>query len=135
MNHYLTSQVMYIKRYETERYLLNYIHQHLEDISTLSIVTLSEKSQCFNGHDSQADEKIGYNGYTSFKYRLKQEKKMTDASDQLKNIDEDIKLAIRKNEEEVLKRYSCKVLDKLKMPFKKYIMQTKFIFSAGASQR
>ncbi|MCY7538465.1 MurR/RpiR family transcriptional regulator, partial [Bacillus pumilus] len=99
---------------ETERYLLHYIHQHLEDISTLSIVTLSERANVSTATIVRLMKKIGYNGYTSFKYRLKQEKKMTDASDQLKNIDEDIKLAIRKNEEEVLKRSSCKVLGKLK---------------------
>ncbi|MFP3325721.1 MurR/RpiR family transcriptional regulator, partial [Planococcus sp. SIMBA_160] len=72
-------------------------------ISTLSIVTLSERANVSTATIVRLMKKIGYNGYTSFKYRLKQEKKMTDESDQLKNIDEDIKLAIRKNEEEVLK--------------------------------
>ena len=60
---------------------------------------------------------------------------MTDASDQLKNIDEDIKLAIRKNEEEVLKTIQLQSIGQIEDAVQKYIMQTKFIFSAEASQR
>lgn len=120
---------------ETERYLLNYIHQHLEDISTLSIVTLSERANVSTATIVRLMKKIGYNGYTSFKYRLKQEKKMTDASDQLKNIDEDIKLAIRKNEEEVLKTIQPQSIGQIEDAVQKIHNADKiYIFGRGFSE-
>ncbi|MGZ9696729.1 MurR/RpiR family transcriptional regulator [Bacillus safensis] len=120
---------------ETERYLLNYIHQHLEDISTLSIVTLSERANVSTATIVRLMKKIGYNGYTSFKYRLKQEKKMTDASDQLKNIDEDIKLAIRKNEEEVLKTIQLQSIGQIEDAVQKIHNADKiYIFGRGFSE-
>ncbi|MCM2988432.1 MurR/RpiR family transcriptional regulator [Bacillus safensis] len=120
---------------ETERYLLNYIHQHLEDISTLSIVTLSERANVSTATIVRLMKKIGYNGYTSFKYRLKQEKKMTDASDQLKNIDEDIKLAIRKNEEEVLKTIQLQSIGQIEDAVQKIHNAEKiYIFGRGFSE-
>ncbi|UYO37101.1 MurR/RpiR family transcriptional regulator [Bacillus zhangzhouensis] len=120
---------------ETERYLLNYIHQHLEDISTLSIVTLSERANVSTATIVRLMKKMGYNGYTSFKYRLKQEKKMTDASDQLKNIDEDIKLAIRKNEEEVLKTIQLQSIGQIEDAVQKIHNADKiYIFGRGFSE-
>lgn len=120
---------------ETERYLLNYIHKHLEDISTLSIVTLSERANVSTATIVRLMKKIGYNGYTSFKYRLKQEKKMTDASDQLKNIDEDIKLAIRKNEEEVLKTIQLQSIGQIEDAVQKIHNADKiYIFGRGFSE-
>ncbi|MBT2259860.1 MurR/RpiR family transcriptional regulator [Bacillus safensis] len=120
---------------ETERYLLNYIHQHLEDISTLSIVTLSERANVSTATIVRLMKKIGYNGYTSFKYRLKQEKKMTDASDQLKNIDEDIKIAIRKNEEEVLKTIQLQSIGQIEDAVQKIHNADKiYIFGRGFSE-
>lgn len=120
---------------ETERYLLHYIHQHLEDISTLSIVTLSERANVSTATIVRLMKKIGYNGYTSFKYRLKQEKKMTDDSDQLKNIDEDIKLAIRKNEEEVLKTIQLQSIGQIEDAVQKIHDADKiYIFGRGFSE-
>ncbi|OYN65924.1 MurR/RpiR family transcriptional regulator [Bacillus safensis] len=120
---------------ETERYLLNYIHKHLEDISTLSIVTLSERANVSTATIVRLMKKIGYNCYTSFKYRLKQEKKMTDASDQLKNIDEDIKLAIRKNEEEVLKTIQLQSIGQIEDAVQKIHNADKiYIFGRGFSE-
>lgn len=126
---------MYQTLSETERYLLHYIHQHLEDISTLSIVTLSERANVSTATIVRLMKKIGYNGYTSFKYRLKQEKKMTDASDQLKNIDEDIKLAIRKNEEEVLKTIQLQSIGQIEDAVQKIHNADKiYIFGRGFSE-
>ncbi|MFF2762729.1 MurR/RpiR family transcriptional regulator [Bacillus altitudinis] len=126
---------MYQTLSETERYLLHYIHQHLEDISTLSIVTLSERANVSTATIVRLMKKIGYNGYTSFKYRLKQEKKMTDDSDQLKNIDEDIKLAIRKNEEEVLKTIQLQSIGQIEDAVQKIHDADKiYIFGRGFSE-
>ncbi|MGE6632262.1 MurR/RpiR family transcriptional regulator [Bacillus sp. NPDC077027] len=120
---------------ETERYLLNYIHQHLEDISTLSIVTLSERANVSTATIVRLMKKIGYNGYTSFKYRLKQEKKMVDYSDQLQNIDEDIKQAIRKNEEEVLKTIQLQSIGQIEDAVQKIHDADKiYIFGRGFSE-
>ncbi|MGX9291577.1 MurR/RpiR family transcriptional regulator [Bacillus sp. A015] len=127
--------VVYQTLSETERYLLHYIHQHLEDISTLSIVTLSERANVSTATIVRLMKKIGYNGYTSFKYRLKQEKKMTDESDQLKNIDEDIKLAIRKNEEEVLKTIQLQSIGQIEDAVQKIHDADKiYIFGRGFSE-
>ncbi|WJE32189.1 MurR/RpiR family transcriptional regulator [Bacillus altitudinis] len=126
---------VYLTLSETERYLLHYIHQHLEDISTLSIVTLSERANVSTATIVRLMKKIGYNGYTSFKYRLKQEKKMTDDSDQLKNIDEDIKLAIRKNEEEVLKTIQLQSIGQIEDAVQKIHDADKiYIFGRGFSE-
>lgn len=66
---------------------------------------------------------------------MKQEKKMTDASDQLKNIDEDIKLAIRKNEEEVLKTIQPQSIGQIEDAVQKIHNADKiYIFGRGFSE-
>lgn len=66
---------------------------------------------------------------------MKQEKKMTDASDQLKNIDEDIKLAIRKNEEEVLKTIQLQSIGQIEDAVQKIHNADKiYIFGRGFSE-
>lgn len=120
---------------ETERYLLEYIHQNIEEIATMSIVKLSERANVSTATIVRLMKKIGYNGYTSFKYRLKQDKKMADTGDWLGDIDEDIKRVIKKNEEEVLKTTQLQSIGQIEDAVQKmYDAEKIFIFSRGFSE-
>ena len=48
---------------EAERYLLKYIYEHLDDISTMSIVKLSENANVSTATIVRLMKKIGYDGY------------------------------------------------------------------------
>ncbi|MFD1449025.1 MurR/RpiR family transcriptional regulator [Oceanobacillus profundus] len=120
---------------ESERYLLEYIHKNIDDIATMSIVTLSEQATVSTATIVRLMKKIGYNGYTSFKYRLKQDKKMVDVNDQLGDIDENIKRAIRKNEEEVLKTIQLQSIGQIEDTVQKIHDADKiYIFARGFSE-
>src|SRR5690625_2724247 len=99
---------------EAERYLLNYIYEHLEDISTMSIVKLSENASVSTATIVRLMKKIGYDGYTSFKYTIHEKMGTSESHKELEDIDIKIKRAILKNENEVIKtiqkigRASCR---------------------------
>ena len=57
---------------DSERHLLEYIYQHLDVIATLSIVKLSEDANVSTATIVRLMKKLGYDGYTSFKYALKE---------------------------------------------------------------
>lgn len=120
---------------ETERYLLEYIHQNLEEIATMSIVKLSERANVSTATIVRLMKKIGYNGYTSFKYRLKQDKKMNDKDDLLGDIDLDIKQVIKKNEDEVLRTTQLQSIGQIEDAVQKiYDAEKIYIFSRGFSE-
>ncbi|MFD2629802.1 MurR/RpiR family transcriptional regulator [Oceanobacillus kapialis] len=120
---------------QAERYLLEYIHQHIEEIATMSIITLSEQANVSTATIVRLMKKIGYNGYTSFKYRLKQDKKMMDADDSLGDIDDDIKKVIRKNEEEVHKTIQLQSVGQIEDAVQKiHDAERIYIFSRGFSE-
>ncbi|WP_408008147.1 MurR/RpiR family transcriptional regulator [Pseudalkalibacillus sp. A8] len=120
---------------ETERYLLEYIHQNLDDIATMSIVTLSERATVSTATIVRLMKKIGYNGYTSFKYRLMQDKKMVDYGDKLRDIDVAIKQAIKKNEEEVIKTIQLQSIGQIEDAVQKIHDAEKiYIFARGFSE-
>lgn len=120
---------------ESERYLLEYIHKNLDDIATMSIVTLSERASVSTATIVRLMKKIGYNGYTSFKYRLKQDKKMVDYDDQLGDIDVSIKQAIKKNEEEVLRTIQLQSIGQIEDAVQKiYNAEKIYVFGRGFSE-
>lgn len=120
---------------DTERYLLEYIHKHLDDIATMSIVKLSEEASVSTATIVRLMKKIGYNGYTSFKYRLKQDKKINDENEVLSDIDVNIKRAIQKNEDEVLKTIQLLSIGQLEDAVQKIHDAKKiYIFSRGFSE-
>lgn len=120
---------------QAERYLLEYIHQHIGDIATMSIVKLSEQANVSTATIVRLMKKIGYNGYTSFKYRLKQDKKMMDTDDSLRDIDDDIKQVIRKNEEEVHKTIQLQSVGQIEDAVQKiHDAERIYIFSRGFSE-
>lgn len=120
---------------ETERYLLEYIHQNIDTIATMSIVTLSERATVSTATIVRLMKKIGYDGYTSFKYRLKQDKKMVDSDDQLGDIDENIKQALKKNEEEVMRTLQLQSIGQIEDAVQKIHDADKiYIFGRGFSE-
>lgn len=120
---------------ETERYLLEYIHQNIDTIATMSIVTLSERATVSTATIVRLMKKLGYNGYTSFKYRLKQDKKMVDSDDQLGDIDENIKQALKKNEEEVMRTLQLQSIGQIEDAVQKIHDADKiYIFGRGFSE-
>jgi DNA-binding MurR/RpiR family transcriptional regulator len=87
---------------ESERFLLEYIIKHIEDIPNMSIVKLSEAASVSTATIVRLMKKIGHEGFTSFKYSLKDHLKSQKDRDTLDEIDDRIKQAIQKNELEVL---------------------------------
>ncbi|MCR6098149.1 MurR/RpiR family transcriptional regulator [Salipaludibacillus agaradhaerens] len=120
---------------ETERYLLTYIHDHLDDIATMSIVTLSERAAVSTATIVRLMKKIGYKGYTSFKYRLEQDKQMIDKEGSLSGIDHAIKQALHKNEEEVQRTIQLQSIGQIEDAVQKMHDAKKiYIFARGFSQ-
>ncbi len=119
----------------TERFLLEYIHQNIDEIATMSIVTLSERATVSTATIVRLMKKIGYDGYTSFKYRLMQNEKMVDYDDQLRDIDVDIKKAIKKNEEEVFRTIQLQSIGQIEDIVQKMHDAKKiYIFGRGFSE-
>ncbi|QTM99119.1 SIS domain-containing protein [Sediminibacillus dalangtanensis] len=120
---------------ESERYLLEYINNHLEEISTMSIVKLSENASVSTATIVRLMKKIGYDGYTSFKYSLKEKVQITDENDEMENIDMKIKHAIKKNELEVVKTIQLQSIGQIEDAVQKIHDAEKiYIFARGFSE-
>ncbi|MCY9223085.1 MurR/RpiR family transcriptional regulator, partial [Bacillus licheniformis] len=91
---------------DSERHLLEYIYQHLDVIATLSIVKLSEDANVSTATIVRLMKKLGYDGYTSFKYALKEKHHLGHAP-LMDDIDSQIKQAVLKNEREVRDTINC----------------------------
>lgn len=85
----------------SEKYLLDYLESHIEDIPGLSIVKLSESSNVSTATIVRTMKKLGYEGYTSFKHHLKSGRETNPQFANMERIDKNIKEAILKNEQEV----------------------------------
>lgn len=57
---------------EAERYLFKYIYNHLEEVTNMSIVKLSENANVSTATIIRLMKKIGYEGYTDFKYKVQE---------------------------------------------------------------
>jgi DNA-binding MurR/RpiR family transcriptional regulator len=93
----------YEKLSGTERYLIDYIKQHLDDIPKISIVKLSNNANVSTATIVRTMQKLGYSGFTSFKIHLKDEFDSISDFSIVEKIDEKIHEAILKNEQEVTK--------------------------------
>lgn len=87
----------------SEKYLLRYIDSHLENIPDLSIVKLSEAANVSTATIVRTMKKIGFNGYTAFKYYLRTQEKNNPKFNNMDQIDKKIREAILKNEQEVVR--------------------------------
>lgn len=120
---------------ESERYLLEYIHNHLEEISIMSIVKLSENANVSTATIVRLMKKIGYDGYTSFKYSLRDKVHIKDENDEMENIDSKIKQAIKKNELEVVKTVQLQSIGQIEDAVQKVHTAEKiYIFARGFSE-
>ncbi|RYL88506.1 MurR/RpiR family transcriptional regulator [Sporolactobacillus sp. THM7-4] len=86
----------------SEKYLIDYITNHLREIPQLSIVQLSMQANVSTATIVRAMQKLGYGGFTSFKIRLKDEHAENIKFTAVEKADHKIKEAILKNEREVL---------------------------------
>ncbi|WP_208587739.1 MurR/RpiR family transcriptional regulator [Gracilibacillus suaedae] len=120
---------------DTEKYLLEYIHNHLDEISSMSIVKLSEHANVSTATIVRLMKKIGYDGYTSFKYSLKEKVKLSDENNEMENIDQKIKQAIQKNEHEVIKTIQLQSIGQIEDAVQKINDAEKiFVFGRGFSE-
>jgi DNA-binding MurR/RpiR family transcriptional regulator len=87
---------------ESERYLLEHIFKRIEEIPNMSIVKLSEAANVSTATIVRLMKKIGHDGYTSFKYAIKDHLTSQQDIKALDEIDDRIKHAIQKNEFEVM---------------------------------
>lgn len=120
---------------ETERYLLKYFYDHLEDISKMSIVKLSENANVSTASIVRLMKKIGYEGYTSFKYSLQEKLNYPEEHTELADIDLNIKQAIIKNEHEVIKTIQMLSIGNIEDAIQKIHDSEKiYIFARGFSE-
>ncbi|WP_164667730.1 MurR/RpiR family transcriptional regulator [Virgibacillus doumboii] len=120
---------------ESERYLLKYIYDHLNEISKMSIVNLSDRANVSTATIVRLMKKIGYDGYTSFKYSIRE--KLSDPEDhtELEDIDRKIKQAIIKNEHEVVKTIQMQSIGMIEDAIQKIRDAEKiYIFARGFSE-
>ncbi|WP_369126382.1 MurR/RpiR family transcriptional regulator, partial [Staphylococcus simulans] len=87
----------------SEKFLINYIENNYSKIANVSIVSLSELANVSTSTIVRSMKKLGYNGFTDFKYQIVNEdqNKFSEPLRQLENINSQIKSAIIKNQEEV----------------------------------
>lgn len=87
----------------SEKHLLDYISQHLEDIFDLSIVKLSEAANVSTATIVRTMKKIGFDGYTAFKHHLRSLNEHNPKFENIEKADKKIREAILKNEQEVIR--------------------------------
>lgn len=88
---------------DTELYLWKFITNNINDIPNLSIVRLSELANVSTSTIVRTMKKKGYEGFTAFKYHLKDESNTTLNFSNVEKIDNEIKTSILKNEQEVMR--------------------------------
>ncbi|MBM7587264.1 DNA-binding MurR/RpiR family transcriptional regulator [Bacillus pakistanensis] len=104
MNHFIFDipADQYQSLSESERYLLEYIVKNIERIPNLSIVKLSEEANVSTATIVRLMKKIGHDGFTSFKYNIKDHMNSEENVEVIDEIDSKIQKAIKKNELEVI---------------------------------
>lgn len=122
---------------ESERHLLEYIVKHIDAIPNMSIVKLSEEASVSTATIVRLMKKIGYDGFTSFKYKIKDHVRQTspDEMNSLDMIEAKINSAIKKNEQEVLNTISMLSMGNIEDAIQKLYHSSKiYIFARGFSE-
>lgn len=123
------------KMSETEQYLWEYIEKNIEKIPTYSIVKLSEKANVSTATIVRTLKKKGYEGFTSFKHHLKEQAKTNINFSSLDEADEDIRNAIIKNEQEVIRTINMIEIGNIEDAIQKIIAAGRIvIFARGFSE-
>lgn len=122
---------------ESERHLLEYIVKHIDAIPNMSIVKLSEEASVSTATIVRLMKKIGYDGFTSFKYKIKDHVRQAspDEMNSLDMIEAKINSAIKKNEQEVLNTISMLSMGNIEDAIQKLYHSSKiYIFARGFSE-
>ena len=89
----------------TEKYLLAYIEEHIEEMPSISIIKLSERANVSTASIVRTMRKLGYDGFTSFKHDLKKQYRFANENlstfKSLEVVDQKIQAVVVKNEQEV----------------------------------
>jgi DNA-binding MurR/RpiR family transcriptional regulator len=101
----------------------------------MSIVKLSENANVSTASIVRLMKKIGYDGYTSFKYSLQEKLNDPEEHTELADIDLNIKKAIIKNEHEVIKTIQMLSIGNIEDAIQKIYDSDKiYIFARGFSE-
>lgn len=122
---------------ESERHLLEYIVKHINHIPNMSIVKLSEEANVSTATIVRLMKKIGYDGFTSFKYKIKDldQGVSQEQMHSLNMIDKKINSAIKKNEQEVLNTIKMLSSGNIEDAIQKMYHASKiYIFARGFSE-
>ncbi|WP_054950840.1 MurR/RpiR family transcriptional regulator [Numidum massiliense] len=120
---------------DSERHLLQYIYDHIEGIADMSIVSLSEEANVSTATIVRLMKKIGFQGYTSFKYSIRDKIKASSEKNTMEDIDSQIKGAIEKNEREVLKTIQMLNIGNIEDAIQKiYDAEKVYVFARGFSE-
>lgn len=88
---------------EAEQFLWDYIEKNIAEIPNCSIVKLSELANVSTATIVRTMKKKGYEGFTAFKHSLKEKCSQSINFAALDKVDEGIRHAIIKNEQEVIR--------------------------------
>lgn len=120
---------------ESERYVLKYIVKHINQIPSMSIVKLSEEANVSTVTIVRLMKKIGYDGFTSFKYSIKDLTKTVNSENSIDTIEKKINTAIKKNEFEVLNTIKMLSLGNIEDAIQKIHHAEKiYVFARGFSE-
>lgn len=87
----------------TEQFLWDFIQKHILEIPNYSIVKLSELANVSTATIVRTMKKKGYEGFTAFKHHLKEMENQNINFTSLDQVDQGIRTAILKNEQEVIR--------------------------------
>lgn len=87
----------------SEKFLLDYINDNLDEVVDLSIVKLSEDANVSTATVVRTMKKLGFEGYTAFKHHLKSLNEHNPKFENIDQADKKIREAILKNEQEVIR--------------------------------
>lgn len=88
---------------DAEAYLWQFIQENIQVIPQYSIVKLSEEANVSTATIVRTMKKKGYEGFTSFKHSIKDQLNTTVNFSVVEQVDNEIKKAILKNEQEVIR--------------------------------
>lgn len=103
MNFQQRVQYHYDKLSDSDKYLTDYIEKHYLESLDISIVKLSDNANVSTSTIVRCMKKLGYNGFTDFKYQMVAEdsNKFSEPLKHFEHMDSQIQTAIVKNQEEV----------------------------------
>lgn len=103
MNFQQRVQYHYDKLSDSDKYLTDYIEKHYLESLDISIVKLSDNANVSTSTIVRCMKKLGYNGFTDFKYQMVAEDshKFSEPMKHFEHMDSQIQTAIVKNQEEV----------------------------------